>query len=77
MLRIGTLFRTTLSLTAVSFNRANAQKITDEPGSPSATTTTADTSPTRRRHPAGEVPTFDGLEPRWLGRVALPKVFGR
>jgi len=39
MMRIGTLFLATLSLTAVSFNRANAQEITGEPGSPSATTT--------------------------------------
>ncbi|CAN7417735.1 arylsulfatase [Phyllobacterium sp. LjRoot231] len=39
MLRIGTLFLATLSLTAVSFNRANAQEITGEPGSPGATTT--------------------------------------
>ena len=39
MMRIGTLFLATLSLTAISLNGTNAQEITGQPGSPGATTT--------------------------------------
>jgi arylsulfatase A-like enzyme len=75
MLRIGTLFLATLSLTAVSFERAIAQQITGAPGSPSATTTLDG-----KQLPPPD-PKFGGVikekasesQPWWAPRVVPPK----
>jgi arylsulfatase A-like enzyme len=75
MMRIGTLFLATLSLTAVSFNRANAQEVTGEPGSPSATTTIDG------KYLPNQPPAFGGQigldaknsKPYWPPQIVPPK----
>jgi arylsulfatase A-like enzyme len=75
MLRIGTLFLATLSLTAVSYHRADAQQATGEPGSPSATTTIDG------KYLPNQPPAFGGQigldakssKPYWPPQIVPPK----
>ncbi len=75
MMRIGTLFLATLSLTAISLNGTNAQEITGQPGSPSSTTTIDG------RYLPNPSPAFGGQigldaknsKPYWPPQIVPPK----